>query len=92
VRITTHRKVHNPPSSLQQATAFLERLSESETFRLLLPDVDYWTDLKAVLELAGARGNLAFDAQIAAVCVHHGATLLTADRDFARFSLKTESL
>lgn len=92
VRVTTHRKVHNPPSSLQQATAFLDRLSASETFRLLLPDVEYWTDLKTALELASARGNLAFDAQIAAVCGRHGATLLTADRDFARFSLKTESL
>ena len=92
VRVTTHRKVHNPPSSLQQAGAFLDRLSESETFRILLPDEAYWTDLKAALEIASARGNLAFDAQIAAVCVRHGATLLTADRDFARFSIKTESL
>lgn len=92
VRVTTHRKIHNPPSSLDQASAFLDRLSEVETFRILLPDVEYWTDLKAALELANARGNLAFDAQIAAICGSHGATLLTADRDFARFSLKTESL
>ena len=35
---------------------------------------------------ADARGNLAFDAQIAAVCVEHGAvSLLTLDRDFSRF-------
>jgi toxin-antitoxin system PIN domain toxin len=92
VRVTTHRKIHNPPSSLDQASAFLDRLSEVETFRILLPDVEYWTDLKAALALANARGNLAFDAQIAAICSSHGATLLTADRDFARFSLKTESL
>ena len=92
VRVTTHRRVHSPPSSLQQATAFLDRLCESESFRLLLPDVEYWTDLRTTLELGDARGNLAFDAQIAAVCVHHGATLLTADRDFARFSFKTELL
>jgi predicted nucleic acid-binding protein len=33
-----------------------------------------------------ARGNLAFDAQIAAVCLEHGAReLITLDRDFARF-------
>jgi predicted nucleic acid-binding protein len=32
------------------------------------------------------RGNLVFDAQIAAVCLEHGATtLLTEDRDFSRF-------
>jgi predicted nucleic acid-binding protein len=32
------------------------------------------------------RGNLALDAQIAAVCREHGlAEILTEDRDFARF-------
>ncbi len=92
VRVTTHRKVHNPPSSLEQAVGFLERLNERETFRVLSPDIDYWPALKSALELADARGNLAFDAQIAAVCVRHGATLLTSDRDFARFSIKTEFL
>lgn len=40
----------------------------------------------AALETAHARGNLAFDAQIAAVCRERGASrLLTLDRDFARF-------
>jgi predicted nucleic acid-binding protein len=84
--------VLNPPSSLEQATTFLGRLNDSESFRILLPDVDYWTDLKAALEIASARGNLAFDAQIAALCTRHGATLLTADRDFARFPIRMETL
>ena len=92
VRVVTHRRVLSPPSSLEQATAFLDRLTESSSFRVLLPDVDYWGDLKSALAMANARGNLAFDAQIVALCVRHGATLLTADRDFARFSIRTESL
>jgi len=34
----------------------------------------------------GVSGNLVFDAQIAAVCLEHGArTLLTEDRDSSRF-------
>jgi predicted nucleic acid-binding protein len=34
-----------------------------------------------------SRGNIAFDAQIAAVCREHRVTrLLTLDRDFSRFS------
>jgi uncharacterized protein len=90
VRVVTHRRVLNPPSTLEQASAFLDRLGESESFRVLLPDVEYWDDLKAALIAAAARGNLAFDAQIAALCVRHGATLLTADRDFTRFSLTTQ--
>lgn len=32
------------------------------------------------------QGNLVFDAQIAAVCLEHGATImLTEDREFVRF-------
>jgi len=92
VRVVTHRSVLNPPSSLEQATAFLDRLNESDSFRILLPDADYWTDLRSALEIGAARGNLAFDAQIAALCVRHGATLLTTDRDFGRFAIKTEPL
>jgi predicted nucleic acid-binding protein len=35
---------------------------------------------------AAVRGNLVFDAQIAAVCRENGVDeILTADRDFARF-------
>jgi predicted nucleic acid-binding protein len=42
---------------------------------------------KEAARAADARGNLAFDAQIAAVCREQGVSrLLTADRDFARFS------
>jgi hypothetical protein len=43
---------------------------------------------------SSASGNLVHDAQIAAVCLEHGArTLLTLDRDFARFpGITTQSL
>jgi predicted nucleic acid-binding protein len=49
---------------------------------------------RGLIEESNARGNLGFDAQIAAVCLEHGATtLLTEDRDFARFrSLKPLTL
>ena len=43
----------------------------------------------AVLDLlrrAGGAGNLATDAQIAAVALHHRATVYTNDSDFARFA------
>ncbi len=41
-----------------------------------------------------ARGNLIFDAQIAAICKSHGAsTIVTNDRDFERFGfLRVEYL
>lgn len=43
--------------------------------------------MRGVTERADAQGNLVFDAQIAAVCQEYGALdLVTADRDFARFT------
>jgi predicted nucleic acid-binding protein len=43
--------------------------------------------LHAALEEARATGNLAFDAQIVAVCREHGVrALVTEDRDFRRFA------
>jgi toxin-antitoxin system PIN domain toxin len=89
VRVVTHRRVLTPPSSLEQAIAFIDALATSDSFRLLLPDDAYWMELRALLETAGASGNLAFDAQIAAICVRQGAVLLTHDHDFARFAVQT---
>ena len=49
-------------------------------------------DLRSLLDEAGTAGNLTTDAQLAALAVTHGATLVTCDADFARFrSLKCEN-
>ena len=86
VRVVTHLRVFSPPSDLRTALDFLDRLLESPSVRLLLPRRTYPSTFRSVCESAEARGNLAFDAQIAASCVEHGANeLITADRDFARF-------
>ena len=42
--------------------------------------------MERVIAESGATGNLVHDAHIAALCLESGvATLLTGDRDFARF-------
>jgi predicted nucleic acid-binding protein len=54
---------------------------------LLLPGDRFWRLLHDAIVEAKAAGNLAFDAQIVALCREHGVrALLTEDRDFARFS------
>jgi uncharacterized protein len=86
VRVVTHLRVFDPPTELGAALEFLDRLLDSPTLRVLLPTEGYPLVFREACESAGARGNLAFDAQIAAVCREHGVSeLLTADRDFARF-------
>jgi uncharacterized protein len=86
VRVVTHPKVFSPPTGLETSLLFIDRLLESPGVRLLTPADRYWPLLRQAFVDADATGNLAFDAQIASVCVEHGAErLLTEDRDFARF-------
>ncbi len=86
VRVVTHPRLLDAPSTLSQAIQALSGLLESPTLRVLSPGARYSSILMRELRLADARGNLAFDAQIAAVCLEHGVShLLTHDRDFARF-------
>jgi uncharacterized protein len=86
VRVVTHLRVFDPPSPLADALEFLNQLMLSPSLRLLNPTAAYVSAFSEACISAGVRGNLAFDAQIAAVCREHGIDqLLTADRDFARF-------
>jgi toxin-antitoxin system PIN domain toxin len=92
IRVVTHRKILTPPSSTQQAIDFIDALATSESFRVLLPDAAYWSELRAILIGSRVSGNLAFDAQIAAICQRDGAVLLTQDRDFATLGIQTTTL
>lgn len=86
LRVVTHPKVFTPPSSVEVAVEFIDRLLESPSLRLLLPAERFWGRFRSTLQDGAARGNLVFDAQIAAVCEEHGVLdLVTGDRDFSRF-------
>ena len=86
IRVVTHRRVFNPPSTLDEAIRFLEHLVAAPGCRILRPESGFFKLLTTVAREADARGNLTFDAQIAALCREHGVSaLLTNDRDFARF-------
>jgi toxin-antitoxin system PIN domain toxin len=85
VRVVTHTRIFDPPSSLKQALSALEGLLQSPTLRLLNPGPRYPALFDEMVRAADTRGNLVFDAQIAAVCQEQGVSkLLTLDRDFAR--------
>jgi uncharacterized protein len=87
LRVATHPRALQPPSTLTQAMDAIDRLLASPTARLLSPGDRYWRLLRETLIDSGARGNIVFDAQIVAVCREHGVdTILTQDRDFRRFS------
>ncbi len=93
VRVVTHARFV-PPTPLEEASAFLSGLLDAPSARLLMPGGRYWTLLHQALLEGRAAGNLAFDAQLVALCREAGVSiLLTEDRDFGRFrGFKTERL
>ena len=76
------------PTPLESETA-LDKvgtwLSLDQT-RLIRETDDHWQLLRALLNDTGTAGNLTTDAHLAALAISHGATLVSFDSDFARFS------
>jgi len=86
VRVVSHPRLFDPPTPPTEALNLVDRLLESPSVRLLYPADRFLRVFRHCVEKGGASGNLVFDALIAALCLEHGATtLLTEDRDFARF-------
>lgn len=86
LRVVTHPRLWPEPSAVEAAAMALEGLLSSPGVRILSPGPRYGEILPDSARQGRAAGNLAFDAQIAAVCREHGvAHLLTRDGDFARF-------
>lgn len=86
VRVSTHHRILTKPFSTSEACSAVEALLESPSLLVLLPGPEF-TDLflEATREV-GAKANLVFDAQIAALLRESGVdSLLTEDRDFDRF-------
>jgi hypothetical protein len=94
LRVVSHDRLFDPPTPVMEAVDAVDSLLASPSSRLLTPGDRYLPLLRNLIAESHVRGNLVYDAQIAAVCLEHGATvLLTEDRDFARFrSLKPLTL
>lgn len=86
LRVVTHRRVFEVPSTHEQAWDYLDTVLASPSARVLSPGQQFEKLLREQTEEAKAQGNLIFDAQIVATAVEHGAgKVLSADRDLHRF-------
>jgi toxin-antitoxin system PIN domain toxin len=87
LRVITHPRLFAAPMTPIEACGAIKRLRQSPSLLVICPGERYTPLLEQAVEESGAVGNLVFDAQIVAVCRECGVrTLLTEDRDFARFS------
>ena len=85
IRVATHPKVFDPPSSLDTALAFADQLLDQPNCLRVRPGPRHWNIFAELCRTSGAKGNLAADAYLAALAIEIGAEWITTDRDFARF-------
>jgi len=86
VRVVTHARIFHPPTTLEMALDFLDQVLGSPSARMVVPGPTFPARFAEACRAGAVEGNLAFDAQLVAVCREHGVVeILTEDRDFARF-------
>jgi toxin-antitoxin system PIN domain toxin len=85
LRISTNPRVYEAPLTGAEAVAIVSSWIERDTFTVLEAGEQCFDILRRLLEEAQATGPLVTDAFLAALALENGATLVTTDRDFARF-------
>lgn len=83
LRVVTNGKIFDPPTPMETAIRFCQRLVEWPRAVMVAPSRRHW-DLFVGL-CANIQGPLVTDAYLAALAIDHGCELVTTDSDFARF-------
>lgn len=83
LRIVTNDKIFDPPTPMEAAIAFCQRLVEWPRAVLVTPSRRHWDLFVGLCE--SIHGPLVADAYLAALAIEHGCELITTDSDFARF-------
>lgn len=86
LRIVTHPKIFNPPSSFEDALSFVNTLREQDNCKIVAPDIRHWDIFQKLCQTAKAKGNLVPDAYHAALAIESGSEWITSDQGFSRYS------
>jgi len=86
VRITTRRRGTRRPWAIDQALDIVDEWLAQPVSTVVHPTDRHAAVLRDLLVPLGVGGNVTSDAHLAALAVEHGATLCSADTDFARFT------
>ncbi len=83
LRIVTNGRIFDPPTPMETAIAFCQRLVAWPRAVMVVPSRRHWD---VFVGLCGSiQGPLVTDAYLAALAIEHGCELVTTDSDFARF-------
>lgn len=86
IRIITNHRIFEQPSTTQQALDACQALRSSPVAVSLQPGKRHWEIFEALCRETSAKGNAVPDAYHAALAIENGATWITTDRGFARFT------
>lgn len=86
VRITTHPRIFETPSSPAEATTFADALLAAPAAENVRSGQRHWSIFRSAVAEHRLRGNDVPDAYLASLALEHGATLVTLDRGFFRFA------
>ena len=85
LRIVTHPKIFEIPSTLSSAICFAEQIRGLPNAVCLVPGAMHWKIFRECLEQINATGNDIPDAYHAALAMEWGCEWMTADKGFKRF-------
>jgi toxin-antitoxin system PIN domain toxin len=85
LRLSTRRGIFPKPLPAEDALRVAGHWLGHPSAQVVHPGERHLDILGRLLGSAGTAGNLTTDAHLAALAIEHGATVLTFDRDFARF-------
>lgn len=85
LRIVTNPRIFNPPSTIENALAFVGQIREAPNCVVVAPGPRHWQIFTNLCRVANARGYLVPDAYLAALAIESGSEWITTDRGYARF-------
>ncbi len=85
VRIATHPRALSHPLRAPEAWSHVEDWLDAPVSWIPEPGPGHRELLRGLICDLDLRGNLVTDAVLAALCLEHGLTMVSADSDFARF-------
>jgi toxin-antitoxin system PIN domain toxin len=85
LRLATHPRVFSRPQSKEEATDRVSKWLAHPNVQIARETDDHWHVLQSLVLEVGTIGNLVSDAHLAAIAISRAMTLVSCDRDFARF-------
>lgn len=85
LRVVTHPRIFDPPSTMEQALAFVSDVCNQPNCVLIRPGPRHWGIFEELCRSTNVKGNLVPDAYLAALAIESGSEWITTDRDYSRF-------